>query len=45
MSGSINQVTDIKSRGPSLMDCSKDVEVRKALAWNAAIELVESWKK
>ena len=43
-SGSIKQVSDFKYLGSWLMDCSKDFEVRKALAWNAAIKLVKIWK-
>ena len=37
----INQVSDFKYLGSWLMDCTKDFNIRKALAWKAAMRLVQ----
>ena len=42
--GPIKKVDDFKYLGSWLMDCSKDLKVREALAWKAALRLVKIWK-
>jgi hypothetical protein len=42
--GSIKQVEDFKYLGSWLIDCSKDMKVREALAWKACIRLAKIWK-
>jgi hypothetical protein len=42
--GSINLVKDFKYLGSWLLNCTKDFEIRKALAWKACIRLVKIWK-
>ena len=42
--GTINQVNDFKYLGSWLLDCTKDFEIRKALAWKACTRLVKVWK-
>jgi len=44
-SGPIARVEDFKYLGSWLMNSTKDFEVRKALAWNAATKLVKVWKR
>ena len=43
-SGVLRKVNDFKYLGSWLLNCSKDFEVRRALAWNACIRLVKIWK-
>jgi hypothetical protein len=43
-SGPIKKVDDFKYLGSWLMDCGKDLKVREALAWKAALRLVKIWK-
>jgi hypothetical protein len=45
LSGAIAQVNDFKYLGSWLMNCQKDFEVRKTLAWEAATKLVRMWKQ
>jgi hypothetical protein len=40
----INLVKDFKYLGSWLLNCIKDFEIRKALAWKACILLVKIWK-
>jgi hypothetical protein len=42
--GSINLVKDVKYLGSWLLNCTKDFEIRKALAWKACIRLIKIWK-
>jgi hypothetical protein len=42
--GTIYQVQDFKCLGSCLLNCSKDFEVRKALAWKACTRLVKVWR-
>jgi Reverse transcriptase (RNA-dependent DNA polymerase) len=42
--GTINFVEDFKCLGSWLLNCMKDFEIRKALAWKASIRLVKIWK-
>jgi hypothetical protein len=42
--GTINLVDDFKYLGSWLLNCTKDFEIRKALAWKACIRLVKIWK-
>jgi len=43
-SGLIKQVKDFKYLGSWLMNCEKDLSVRKELAWNACKKLTRIWK-
>ena len=43
-SGPIKKVDNFKYLGSWLMDCGKDLKVREALAWKAALRLVKIWK-
>jgi hypothetical protein len=43
-SGTINLVKDFKYLGSWLLNCTKDFEIRMALAWKACIRLVKIWK-
>jgi hypothetical protein len=43
-SGLLKQVKDFKYLGSWLLDCTKDFEARKALAWTACIRLNKIWK-
>jgi type IV secretory pathway VirB3-like protein len=44
-SGAIAQVDDFKFLGSWLMNCQKNFEVRKTLAWKATTKLVRMWKQ
>ena len=40
----LRKVNDFKYLGSWLLNCNKDFDVRRALAWNACIRLVKIWK-
>jgi hypothetical protein len=42
--GTINLVKDFKYLGSWLLNCTKDFDIRKALAWKVCIRLVKIWK-
>jgi hypothetical protein len=42
--GTINLVKDLMYLGSWLLNCTKDFEIRKALAWKTSIRLVKIWK-
>jgi hypothetical protein len=42
--GTIKLVKDFKYLGSWLLNCTKDFEIRKALAWKAFIRLVKIWE-
>jgi hypothetical protein len=42
--GTINLVKDFKDLGSWQLNCTRDFEIRKALAWMACIRLVKIWK-
>ena len=43
-SGVLRRVSDFKYLGSWLLNCNKDFEVRRALAWNACTRLGKIWK-
>jgi len=43
-SGVLRRVADFKYLGSWLMNCTKDFEVRRALAWKACTRLIKIWK-